>query len=217
LAVVEAPDSSVAGFLQPGDLPEFTFDDPADGFDVGRWPTLPPTEGQDLDAFMQQVVAGVSGLAGTLIRPRWQPEPPNLPDMPATWAAAGITAYRPEGYPVDAHDSEGEGRDDLAQHEEFDLLCSFYGSAAGAAAGRWRHGIYVAQNRELLRHFAIGLVIVSGPTVVPSLIRERWLYRMDVTATFRRQVRLVYPVLNLLSAPVTVVTDPPYTRSIIAG
>jgi hypothetical protein len=62
-------------------------------------PTSPPSplDGDDLEDYIQQFVAGVAGMDGTLVRPRWQPEPSNIPDFDVTWCATGITHKRPIG------------------------------------------------------------------------------------------------------------------------
>ena len=43
--------------------------------------TPAPLEDQALADFFQQYVAGITGIAGNLVRPRWQAEPPNIPQV----------------------------------------------------------------------------------------------------------------------------------------
>jgi hypothetical protein len=54
------PDSRTAGYLGPRDTPQQLVD--------GAW-----------DDFLHDVIAGTTGLDPTLVRPRWQSEPPNIP------------------------------------------------------------------------------------------------------------------------------------------
>ena len=45
----------------------------------------------------------------------------------------------------------------------------------------------------------MGLVETGELAVAPELIKEQWLYRVDVPFSIRRQVVRDYPVENLLS------------------
>lgn len=185
----QAPDSSVAGALQgspPGQLPAQT----------------PP--GQPLENYLQQWVAAVAYMDGTLVRPRWQLEPPNLPDINSDWATLGIIETRPIGpYPaVIRHPTlnDGDGADEVQRQEEFDLLVSFYGPHAGAYASNLHDGLAIWQNYSALRLAGMAFVEIGVTTRVPELIRQQWVDRADKLLTIRRFIRRFYPVLNLLSA-----------------
>ena len=39
---------------------------------------------------------------------------------------------------------------------------------------------------------------------VPELVNQQWVRRQDLPITLRRIVRRTYPVLNILSAPVSI-------------
>lgn len=175
-----------------------------------------PLEGQSLNRFLQQFVVGITGLDPTLVRPRWQPEPPNMPAVDATWVAIGITSRRADTFAAIVRDPTGDGADTVQRHEEFDLLCSFYGPAADDTASMLREGLSVAQNREPLGLADMGLVSVSDTMAAPALINDRWQYRLDMTVTIRRQIRRTYPVLSILTAGITVTIDstPPATSLI---
>jgi hypothetical protein len=185
----QAPDSSVAGFLQ------------SDG-------SLPVLGGQNLENYLQQYVAGVSYLDGPMVRPRWQPEPPNLPDYGVDWAAVGVMRHRPVGtYPAVIHHREDQGHDEMQRHEELDILCSFYGENADIYAENFHDGLMIWQNISVLRLSGMALVEVSDSTRNPELIRERWWNRIDKPLVLRRIIRRNYPVLNVLSAEAWVNTD----------
>jgi len=145
------------------------------------------------------------------VRPRWQPEPPDLPDFGTTWAAIGEVSRVPETYAADFHfcenDTRGNGYDLLVRNEEIELLISFYGPLAGTYAGLLRDGIQISQNREKMLLAGFGLVSTGDPVTVPELIKERWWYRVDQPFIVRRQIQRKYDVLNLLSAPTTVSTQ----------
>ena len=68
-------DSSSGGYLLPASAPA-------------------PLEGLDLLRFVQQWIVGVSGLPGEQVRPRWQPEPPDIPQAGTCWAAVGFSRPR---------------------------------------------------------------------------------------------------------------------------
>ena len=165
--------------------------------------------GQSLDNFMQFVISGITGVPPDLVRPRWQPEPPNLPSIGTSWVATGVTRTTPLGYPAftELSTPTGLGSNKYSDKEEFDVLSSCYGPNADALAIRIRNGFMTDQNRECLQLMNIGLINTSGRQRVPTLVQGRFLERIDITVTFRREVREYYPVLYLLSAPVEVYTD----------
>jgi len=53
--------------------------------------TTSPLMDAALDAVFQALVVGITGLPGTLVRPRWQPVPPTQPSVTTNWAAIGVT------------------------------------------------------------------------------------------------------------------------------
>lgn len=182
-----ANDSSTGGFLSP------------EG-------TLPP-EDSDLDAILQQAIVGITGLAGAMVRPRWQATVPRQPEPSVNWCAFGITDTGPADFPAITHDGTGNGSDTLLRHEEITVLASFYGPGASSNSKTLRDGIYLAQNREALQAQGIDLIGTDDIRAAPDLINQQWVRRFDLQLNFRRKSQRTYPVLNLLSAPTTIVTD----------
>lgn len=173
-----------------------------------------PLEDDALIDFLQTVVVGITGIAGRYVRPRWQEEPPNLPPRNVSWAAIGVTDQIANAYPYVEHESGAQGTDTAVQNETFKLDCSFYGPLAETNAGLLRDGLAIAQNREQL--FLAGMALVAVPatmTQVPTLLKERWLRRVDMPVMFAREIRRTYPVLNLLSAVGTIRTDTGLSRA----
>jgi hypothetical protein len=203
--MTEAASSAESGYLLPGPgLFRFQFGVNDQGWGQGYWGAIPPQDGQDLDDFMQQLVAGITGIDPTLIRPRFQDQPPNYPEN-ANWAAVGIMENEPDpGWAYVFHDGANSGRDYVQQHEIFTMLVSFYGPRADYCEGLLRDGLQVSQNREILLLSAMGLVDIGTKTVVPRLIAQRWRRRVDRRYRFHRLLREVYPVLNILSASLQV-------------
>jgi hypothetical protein len=189
----QAPDSSQSGVIQPID-------------------TTALLEGQSLEDYLQQWVAAVAYLDGTMVRPRWQPEPPNIPDYGVDWAAVGIMNRRPVGlYPWVGHHSEVDGHDEMQRHEELDVLITFTGAHADRYAGNFHHGAWIWQNRAALRLAGMALIEVEEGRSVPELIKNQWWNRIDKQFCVRRIVVRTYPVLNLLSASGAVVLEEGYT------
>lgn len=170
-----------------------------------------PLEGQDLNRFLQQVVVGVTGLSGTLVRPRWQAVPPNLPAAATVWAAVGVLSRPSDTFPHVLHDPDVLGADVLTRNETLNLQVSFYDTGTNGQADKFcailRDGLVIAQNREVLGLNGMVLNSTGDPQPVPALLKQRWLYRVDLPVVIVREVRRVYPILNLASFVGTLVND----------
>ena len=92
-----------------------------------------------------------------------------------------------------------------------DLLCSFYDLGTDGQADYYatllRAGVNISQNREYLQAQNFDLGFAGTLTIVPSLVKTRWLYRVDLPIEIRRQIVWQYPVLNILSIAGSVTTD----------
>lgn len=174
-------------------------------------PLTPPIEGDVLYDFVHDLIAGVTGLDGTLVRPRYQAEPPNIPDADVAWCAFGIMTRDADTFPAVKRDPSGDGSDVLQRQEELSVLASFYDLGSSGQADFYatllRDGLAIAQNREVMQGAGWGLGYTGDLTPVPSLLKERWLYRVDLSMRLRRQIDRTYPVLNLESAGGTIITE----------
>ncbi len=167
--------------------------------------TATPVADLDLDLVVQALVVGVTGLPGERVRPRWQPTQPRVPEITVDWCAVGVTVTDTErGTAYVSHDGAGDGHDDMVRHEQIEVLATFYGPGAARNAAQLRDGLQIAQNREALNAQGMGFVEAGPVRTVPELVNEQWLRRCDITFTLRRAVRRQYPVLNILSAPVSI-------------
>jgi len=184
-----ANDSSTGGYLVPATSPA-------------------PLEGQALNRFLQQVFVGITSIDGTLVRPRWQTEPPVIPAFGTDWMAFGIVHRKGDDFASNVHTATGNGADSVYRQEILTILCTFYGPNADNNASLLREGLFVPQNREVLQLNNFGLVEVGESVSVPDLIKDRWTYRADMRIRLRRSILRTYPVLNILSAEVTVDSDP---------
>lgn len=205
-------DSSTGGFLAPTPPDTTTFAQLQAAWAAGTWEGVPPLAGVELYRFIQYVVAGITGLAGTLVFPRWQPEPPNLPD--GDWAALGINRSTATGYPYIDHDPAGKDR--FQRHEILSCLVSFYGDNSEHYATTLRDGLTIPQNNEPFLLAGFGFVSADEVTALPSLVKQRWLYRSDLTFTVMREIRRTYPVLNVERVLTNLRTSEGFTSSILA-
>lgn len=206
-----ANDSSTGGPLLPDPPPQPT-----------------PAEGQALNQFLQQWLAGVSGLDGTMFRPRWQSEPPNIPDEGTAWAAFGITSRPSDKFPYIVHGGDDTGPwDEMQRHEYLNILVSCYDLGTNGQADMYlaqlRDGVAIPQNREVLELVGFNVTDCGDPIVVPSLLKKRWLYRADLPIRLRRCIIRHYPILDLESAQIAInVQDPngsnvPMALSVVAS
>lgn len=180
-------------------------------------PTDLTPQGQELNRLLQQWVVGITGLDGKMVRPRWQPEPPDIPDAFVAWAAIGIENTISDAAPFVSHDPLGDGSSRLQQNETFVLMSSFYDTGANGLAdalcSRLRDGCAIQNNRDML----LPIKLVSVPTdtqTVPVLLKERWLYRVDMPITMRRQIDRSYAIFNIRSVGGNLRTDDGLSRTI---
>lgn len=192
--------SSTGGFLQPASSPA-------------------PLEGALLLRFFQQIIVGITTLDGTMVRPYWQAEPPNVPEQGEAWAAFKIARRPSDEYPFIGRlpYAPEDGADHLQRHEELNVLVTFYdtgstgvndqGSLADYYAALLRDGLAVPQNREPLFLAGMGLTKMGDVVVVPEILKKRWQYRVDFEFSVNRQIDRSYPVNTIVSATGTINYD----------
>jgi hypothetical protein len=181
-------------------------------------PPGPETE-EDLEAIVQTMVATLTGLPGNLVRPRWQPTPPTQPPVDVTWASIGVLRQEVDDFPQITHDgaltlagSNGQGADRMQRHSTLTFLVTFYGPLAANCAARMRDALYIQQQMELSK--PLKLREVRDLAVMPEIINNQWVSRVDLEVDFRLQIDRVYPVLNLEGADIVLNNDqgdPPTT------
>jgi hypothetical protein len=162
-----------------------------------------PPEDADLDSIFQQLVVGITGLPGNMVRPRWQATVPKQPEPATNWCAVGVTGIEHDANSYDQHNPAGNGSDTFIRHEIITVLCSFYGVNALNFASQARDGMYVQQNNSTLDQFEMGLVEVGSIVTAPDLINQQWVRRFDLSMRIRRRIVRTYPILTILSAQAT--------------
>lgn len=166
-------------------------------------PTFNPIEDNSLVDFIQTWVVGITGLVGANVRPRWQSEPANIPDANITWAAVGISSREADPFIYENHipsANGGLGETEVRRHEILTFLASFYGPSANYYATIFRDGMQVSQNHDVLSASSFGLVESEELIAVPELLKETWLYRVDLRFKIKRQVVRRYAIQNIIAA-----------------
>jgi hypothetical protein len=175
-------------------------------------PSPAPLEGQALLRFMQQIIVGITGLPGNMVRPYWQEEGPDIPDAGEAWAAFKITKRPSDEYPYVGLPNipAGSLAYQMQRHEELNILTTFYdlgstglnntGGLADYYVSLFRDGLLIPQNREQLFLSGMGLVKTGDEVTVPVIFKKRWQYRVDLEWVVRRQINRTYNVQTIVSA-----------------
>jgi len=160
-----------------------------------------------LDDFIQAYIVQVTQLVGTLVRPQLQAEPPDLPPFNTNWASYVVNSEDGDQYGYSTHSGTGTGQDSYQEHETLEIKVAFYGPNARSYAKALRSSLKVSQSQEYWRTQNMGLLDTGEVIVAPSLLKERWLYRVDFSFRLRRQILLTYPIENVVSVNGTVTID----------
>lgn len=179
-----------------------------------------PLQGQALNRFLQDWMANVLSAAvldPKYIRPYDQAEPPVIPQDGTAWMAFRQSTESSDTFAYVLTKPDGTGSTMIRQ-EELAVLCSFYdlgtNGQAALLASLLRDGMSIPDNLEPLTLAGFAMVGCEPEVVIPSLLKERWLYRVDLPFRVRRQVTRDYGVPNIASANGTLNTDtglPPIT------
>lgn len=157
-----------------------------------------------LDAILQAAVVGIAALSGTLVRPRWQPNVPNMPEPDQSWCAIGVNRFKVDDNAYDRHrEVSGVGENVLERDEELTALASFYGPSSAALAHRFSDGLKLSQNRAAMQSAGLYVITVGDPTPAPKLVANIWVRRVDVSLELRRRTQRVYPVRTIVEVPGT--------------
>lgn len=155
---------------------------------------------------LQALVVGITGLDPKLVRPRWQPEPPNQPDFEENWAAIGEINRTRDTFAAVTHDG-ASAKDTVLRNQVIEILASFYGPDANAYSELFVEGVQLAQNREQLRNNGFGFMSAGDSTIVPALLKERWVMGVDTPFRIRREQVYTYSVPNVTEVDSFLKTD----------
>jgi len=174
-------------------------------------PAQLPLSGQTLLSFLQGWIAPLCNIDPTLVRPRWQDEPSNIPDAATAWVALGFVGDEDsDTFPWLWQSTDGLTFK-LQQNEQMTLLCSFYDTGVTGQADYMsrllRDNVMIQQNREPLYAQGFDLGYVGKRTPAPRTLSNRWLYRVDLPLVIRCQYTRTYQVLTVTSATGEIYTD----------
>lgn len=173
-----------------------------------------PSSDDAFEDFLQSVVAGITGLAGDKVRPRYQQGSiPIQPPASVDWCAVGPLSSEPMAQRAQIrHDptgtivAAGDGVDIITTWETTEVMASMYGPNAWRNAGFLSDGLMVPQNREALFHARVQLRRIGGRIQTSEILHQAIsLRRVDIRVEFVRAIVREYPVFNLLSAQGAVV------------
>lgn len=157
-----------------------------------------PAYGDALNTIIQNWLVPLIGLAGNLVVVYDQPEPPNVPEAGIAWAAVRVTIGDADRFPFVGHNVAGVAGDTLIRNEGIELLASFYdlGSTGQAASymTACRDAMAIRQNLDPIYAAGIKLAEVLESTALPTLLKNRWQYRVDLPIRLRRQIQRLYTV-----------------------
>lgn len=188
-------DSRFKGFLRPNTPP-------------------PPIEGDPWTNIFHDLVTGTTGLDGSLVRPRWQLQPPVPPEATVDWCAIGANSTQSDWQPVFFHvaddPNDPEGYDIFQRMETTDIIASFYGPNGQTYADIFRDGLFIDQNAAYLRSLSACIVEVHDLALLSEIFRQQWRSRTDVPFVVRREVRRIYKVRTLLRSTGTITANAPF-------
>jgi hypothetical protein len=172
--------------------------------------SVTPAYDQALEDIFQANVVGITATDPTLVRPRWQPEPPNQPSFTTDWVALGVSVVTQDWSHYQVHDPTavttppGYGADRVERDEQLELFLSFYGPNCLARMSQWREGIMLEPNRWALYQYGIKLIETRDPVFLPALLKEVNVKRVDLKATFARRVARIYAINSIADVTVTI-------------
>ncbi len=167
-------------------------------------PTYESVDDISLARLLQPILAGLTGLPGTSVRPLWQQNPPPMPDHDTNWLAFGI-----EGRTADANAYLQPGAADarLYRHEDINWLVSCYGPDALTNAGRIRDGLELSQNRAGLALSGMAFIAADDIVNLAEVVNGRFYSRADLVLQMRREILRGYAILPLDGAAVDILAD----------
>lgn len=163
------------------------------------------------------LVATVTQIPATLVRPRWQRLPPQQPPANVDWASVGVTRRAAQGY---SHQEitflPGTTTQALLERRWAALEClvSFYGPNSEDLSEQFRDSVLLVQNLAGIYAYGIKVTGVGDITSVPDLTNYQWIDHVDVPFDLVREFDRYFPMQSLVEANGTLVSDLPYSEAL---
>lgn len=166
--------------------------------------TTPLPGGLSFEDFFHDVIVGITGFDKTLVRPKWQTNPPKQPDISIDWISFALQNLDSDQFAYISMDNLGNST--LKRHERLEIQCSFYGPNGYENMTAFHDGFQLQQNNDALRAAGMGFIEARRGVRGPDLVNERWVQRWETSVILARQVLRSYPILSLVSANGTIHT-----------
>lgn len=170
----------------------------------------PAPSSKELEDILHDFIAGITGLDGDLVRPRWQEKAPNIPKRHIDWCAFGITYDAQQLNPEIIHHAKGDGFDEVIDHERLVLTLSFYGPFAKNKARDLRLALYLPQNREFLKANNLNITSLGQILSLPEETGGFWRAREDMEIFLSHKVSRKVAVKNILKSTGSLEADRNY-------
>ena len=151
-----------------------------------------------LEDALQAHIVGITGLPGQMVRPRWQPVTPKMPEPHENWAAVGVTNTKTDFSPALV---QGDSSTKFIRHEILTVMVSFYGANAESLICRFRDGMQISQNNLSLLSIGAKFNSCDEYRPAPELLNMQWVRRFDMEYRLKRSVTRTYSILPLINPP----------------
>lgn len=162
---------------------------------------------------VRNVLAEISGLDPSMIRRRWQPNPPPMPKAFTDWIALSVDALQSEGIPeIDHFDrdiSDPEAANSTARIKQtISFRASCFGPGALNIAESLRAGLSMPFNNVALQEVGLTMLFVDPQLVrSPDLVNGRWIDKWDISFKVGRMACRTFNVRSIASAETTIIND----------
>lgn len=165
-----------------------------------------PMDDEALDIFLQNLIVGITGMPGALVRARWQTTIPQQPPVGTNWCAIGVISETPDDGPwIDYDPNNLVGI--YTRHTDLEVLSTFYGPASKQNCALLRDGLAIPQNCEVLRANVMDYVSCGRIQHAPEFVNQQWIGRSDMTINLRRKVTRDYQTNYLAVAEINLTDD----------
>lgn len=161
---------------------------------------------------LQRMVVGITALPGAMVRPRFQADPPDIPENDQDWCAISVTEMDPPSGNMeqiqDGEADEGWGQTNARGYETMTALASFYGPNALRYATRLRDGLLISQNRDAMQTDGdLSLLWFGAIRNVSDYQNTTFRNRFDFPIMLRHRFERNYNVRNIVEIQGSISAD----------